>query len=162
MYPSPIFSIINSGQSCFMYTPAFPPHIFFFNKFIHFIYFWLHWVFIAARGLSLVAASGGQSSLQCAGLSLQWLLLLPSRGSRCAGFSSCGMWALERRLSSCDAQAQLLRGMWDPPWPGLEPVPPAPAGGFSTTAPPGKPPPRIFLRKSHIHHFIHKYFSIYL
>ena len=24
-----------------------------------FIYFWLHWVFIAAPGLSLVAASGG-------------------------------------------------------------------------------------------------------
>ena len=24
-----------------------------------FIYFWLHWVFVAARGLSLVAASGG-------------------------------------------------------------------------------------------------------
>ena len=29
--------------------------------------------------------------------------------------------------------------MWDPPRPGLEPVSPALAGGFSTTAPPGKP-----------------------
>ena len=28
-----------------------------------FIYFWLRWVFVAARGLSLVAASGGYSSL---------------------------------------------------------------------------------------------------
>ena len=28
------------------------------NVFILFIYFWLCWVFIAARGLSLVAASG--------------------------------------------------------------------------------------------------------
>ena len=44
-----------------------------------------------------------------------------------------------RRLSSCGSRAQLLRGMWDPPRPGLEPVSPAPAGGFSTTAPPGKP-----------------------
>ena len=35
--------------------------------------------------------------------------------------------------------AQLLRGTWDPPRPGLEPVSPALAGGFSTTAPPGKP-----------------------
>ena len=26
-----------------------------------FLYFWLHWVFVAARGLSLVAASGGYS-----------------------------------------------------------------------------------------------------
>ena len=44
-----------------------------------------------------------------------------------------------RRLSSCGSQAQLLRGMWDPPRPGLEPVSPALAGGLSTTAPPGKP-----------------------
>ena len=43
------------------------------------------------------------------------------------------------RLSSCGSRAQLLRGMWDPPRPGLEPVSPALAGGFSTTAPPGKP-----------------------
>ena len=45
-----------------------------------------------------------------------------------------------RRLSSCGSQTQLLRGMWDLPRPGLEPVPPALAGRFSTTAPPGKPP----------------------
>ena len=44
-----------------------------------------------------------------------------------------------RRLSSCGSRAQLLHGMWDPPRPGLEPVSPALAGGFSTTAPPGKP-----------------------
>ena len=42
-------------------------------------------------------------------------------------------------LSSCGSRAQLLRGMWDLPRPGLEPVSPALAGGFSTTAPPGKP-----------------------
>ena len=43
------------------------------------------------------------------------------------------------RLSSCGSRAQMLRGMWDLPRPGLEPVSPAPAGRFSTTAPPGKP-----------------------
>ena len=32
---------------------------FFFNKFILFIYFWLGWVLVAVRRLSLVAASGG-------------------------------------------------------------------------------------------------------
>ena len=48
------------------------------------------WVFVAARGLSLVVASGIYSSLQCAGFSLWWLLLLQSSGSRHAGFSSCG------------------------------------------------------------------------
>ena len=43
------------------------------------------------------------------------------------------------RLSNCGSRAQLLRGMWDLPRPGLKPVSPALAGGFSTTAPPGKP-----------------------
>ena len=37
------------------------------------------------RGLSLVVASGGHSSLRCAGLSLSWPPLLRSTGSRCAG-----------------------------------------------------------------------------
>ena len=49
-----------------------------------------------------------------------------------------------RRLSSCGSRAQLLRSMWDPPRPGLEPVFPALAGRFSTTAPPGKPKEAIF------------------
>ena len=44
-----------------------------------------------------------------------------------------------RRLSSCGSRSQLLHGMWDLPRPGLEPVSPALAGRFSTTAPPGKP-----------------------
>ena len=76
-------------------------------------------------------------------------------------FSSCGKWGplfiavhgpltiaaslvaehrlQTRRLSNCGSRAQLLRGMWDPPRPGLEPGSPALAGRFSTTAPPGKP-----------------------
>ena len=76
-------------------------------------------------------------------------------------FSSCGKWGplfivvhgpltimaslvanhrlQTRRLSSCGSRAQLLRGMWDLPRPGLEPLSPALAGRFSTTAPPGKP-----------------------
>ena len=70
-----------------------------------FIYVWLHWVFVAVRGLSLVASSGGYSSLWCVGFSLRWLLLLQSTGSRHVGFSSCGSGALERRLSSCGTWA---------------------------------------------------------
>ena len=76
-------------------------------------------------------------------------------------FSSCGKWGplliavcrpltiaaslvaehrlQTRRLSSCGSWAQLLRGMGDLPRPGLEPMSPALAGRFSTTAPPGKP-----------------------
>ena len=40
-----------------------------------FIYFWLCWVFVSVRGLSLVVASGGHSS---------------SRASHCRGLSCCG------------------------------------------------------------------------
>ena len=53
-----------------------------------------------------------------------------------------------RRLSSCGARAQLLRGMWDLPRPGLEPVSPALAGGFLTTAPPGKPCNLVFYARN--------------
>ena len=51
-----------------------------------------------------------------------------------------------RRLSSYGSRAQLLRGMYDLPRPGLEPVSPALAGRFSTTAPPGKPQGSALLR----------------
>ena len=91
-------------------------------------------------------ASGCHSSLRWAGLSLRWPLPLGAwaLGTRASvvvahRLSSCGSQALERRLSSCGTQAQLLRGMWDLPGPGLDPVSPALAGWFSTTVPPGKP-----------------------
>ena len=59
---------------------------FFFLNFIYlFIYFWLCWVFVSVRGLSLVAASGGHTSSQCAGLSLSRPPLLQSTGSRRTG-----------------------------------------------------------------------------
>ena len=77
--------------------------------------------FYCCVGFSLAAVSGVYSSLQCAGFSLQWLLLLQSMGSIVNG-----------------AQSQLLRGMWNLPRPGIEPMPPALAGRFFTTEPPGK------------------------
>ena len=45
------------------------------------ISFWLHRVFVAVLRLSLVAVSGGYSLVVGLGLSLWWLLLLPSMGS---------------------------------------------------------------------------------
>ena len=84
---------------------------------------------------------------------------LPRRGARALGarpsaavarrLSSRGPRAPERRLRSCGARAQLLRGMWDPPGPGLEPASPALAGGFLTTVPPGKPH-RNFLKECNL------------
>ena len=49
-----------------------------------------------------------------------------------------------RRLSNRGSRAESLRGMWDPPRPGLEPASPASAGRLPTTAPPGKPHSNIF------------------
>ena len=64
----------------------------FLSLFLSFIYyyFWLHWVFVATRGLPPAVASRGYSSLWCAGFSLRWLLLSQSTGSRYTGFSICG------------------------------------------------------------------------
>ena len=59
--------------------------IFFFNFIYLFLYLWLCWVLVSVRGLSPVAASGGHSSSQCAGLSLSRPLLLRSTGCRRAG-----------------------------------------------------------------------------
>ena len=75
------------------------------NRFIYLFYFCLSWVFVAVCRFSLVVANGGYSSLQCAGFSLRWLLLLRSMGSRHAGFRSCGSRALEHRFSSCGTPA---------------------------------------------------------
>ena len=71
---------------------------FFLLKIYLFLYIWLCRVFVPARGLSLVAASGGHS-VQCAGFSLWRLLLLWSEGSECG-------------LSGCGAGASLPHGMW--------------------------------------------------
>ena len=72
-----------------------------------------------------------------------------AQASHCGGFSCCGVRALgtralEHRLSSCGSRAQLLRGMWDLPGPGVEPMSPALAGRFLTTAPPGEAPGILF------------------
>ena len=57
------------------------PRDLFFNKFIYLsIYFWLRWVFIAAHGLSLVAASG--ATLRCGARASHGGFLLRSTGSR--------------------------------------------------------------------------------
>ena len=53
-----------------------------------------------------------------------------------------------RRLSNCGSRDQSLRGMWDLPRPGLEPMSPALAGRFSTIAPPGKPRHIFFIHSS--------------
>ena len=106
----------------------------------------MRWVFVAMCGLSLVVESGatprcGARASHCGGFSCcgaQALSVQASVFVVCA-LSSCGLQALEHRLNSCGARAWLLRGMWDLPGPGIKPASHALAGGFLTTAPPGKP-----------------------
>ena len=116
------------------------PLLFFFFFFL--IYFWLCWVFVSVRGLSLVVASGGHSSSRCVGLSLSWPLLLWSTGSRRTGSvvvahgpscsAACGIFPAQG-LNPCplhwQADSQPLRHQGSPlptsidlpkasPWPG--------------------------------------------
>ena len=81
-------------------------HIFLRAAHVFFVSFWLRWVFVAARRLSLVAASRGYSS-HCGGFSCCEARALGTRASAIAarGLSSCGSRALEHRLSSCGARA---------------------------------------------------------
>ena len=80
-------SIRHEGQNKPWKITIWSCFVFFFNfLFIYlFLYLWLCWVFVSVRGLSPVAASGGQSSSRCAGLSPSRPLLLRSTGSRHAG-----------------------------------------------------------------------------
>ena len=124
--------------------------------FLIFIIFKIYFFYLfnfGCIGFSLLHASCLQ--LQRAGATLH----CSAQTSHCSGFCCCGAqalgarasvvvehglssWAsqaLEHRLSSCGTWSQLLHGMWDLPEPGLEPMSPALAGGFLTTAPPRKP-----------------------
>ena len=87
-----------------------------------FYYFWLHWVFVAVTGLSLVAASRTTLS----GCSA-W-------ASHCGGFS-CRTWTLESLgFNSCVAACGVTSEA------GIKPMSSALAGGLLTTGPPGKSP----------------------
>ena len=116
--------------------------LFFLN---YFIYFWLCWVllrvgFLQLRRVGATLPCSARASY-CGGFSCcgaqavgAWASVVAARG-----LSSCGSRALERKVGSCGTRASLFRDMWDLPGPGIEPMSHALAGGFLTTAPPGKP-----------------------
>ena len=113
-----------------------------------FIYLWLCLVLASVRGLSPVAASGGHSSSRCAGPSLPRPLPLRSTGSRRAGSATVA------HGPSCSAACGILPDQGSNPCPPhwqADSQPPrhqgSPAGGFLTTAPPGKS--LVFLKSSY-------------
>ena len=90
------------------------------------IYFWLHWVFTAAHGLSLAAASGGCSLVGVHRLLIVLASLVIEHSVQRARASAVAV----RRLS-CPS-------MWNLPRPGVKPVAPELAGRLPTTGPLGK------------------------
>ena len=106
---------------------------FFFPNESFFMYLFIYSFFLAVLGLRFCARAFSSCGEQGP-------LFIAVRGPLTIAASLVAEHRLQtRRLSSCGSWAQLLRGMWDFPRPGLEPVSPALAGRFSTTAPPGKP-----------------------
>ena len=100
--------------------------------FKHFLFFYF-FIFMAVLGLRFCARAFSSCGKRGP-------LLTAVRGPLTIAASPVAEHRLQTcRLSNCGSRAQLLRGMWDPPRPGLEPMSPAPAGRLSTTAPPGKP-----------------------
>ena len=109
------------------------------NQFFLFLKFYLFILFMAVLGLRFCARAFSSCGKRGP-------LFIAVRGPLTVAASPVAEHRLQtHRLSSCGSWAQLLRGMWDPPRPGLEPVSPALAGRLSTTAPPGKPPNPIFI-----------------
>ena len=107
--------------------------IYLFIYFLFFYYLFFFFLFLAVLGLRFCVRAFSSCG--------EWgPLFIAVRGPLTITASLAAEQRLQTlRLSSCGSRAQLLHGMWDLPRPGLEPMSPALAGGFSTTAPPGKP-----------------------
>ena len=127
---------MKEGSFFSTFSPSFIfVDFFFFNLFIYlFIYFWLCWVFVSMRGLSLVAGSGGHSSSRCAGLSLSRPLLLRSTGSKRAGS------VVVAHGPSCSAACGIL------PDQGSNPCPPHWQADSQPLHHQGSPKKRLFKR----------------
>ena len=122
IFHSPMFLLFQPSELFF----------FFLISIYLFIYFWLCLLGLCARALRSCCERGP--------------LFIAVRGPLTIVASLVAEHKLQtRRPSNCGSRAQPLRGMRDPPRPGLEPMFPAPAGGLSTTAPPGKPQPSELL-----------------
>ena len=122
-------TIIDYGNRCFEF---YTNHEATFYFLILFIYLFIY-LFLAVLGLRFCARAFSSCG--------KWgPLFIAVRGPLTIVASLVAEHRLQtRRLSNCGSRTQLLCGMWDLPRPGLEPVSPALAGRFSTTAPPGKP-----------------------
>ena len=123
------------------YNASFLKCVFIVVFFFIYLFFYFFYFFIFGCAGSSVRARALSSCGKWGPLliAVRGPLFIAVRGPFIAAPPAAGHRPQTRRLSSHGSRAQPLRGMWDLPRPGLEPVSPAPAGRFSTTAPPGKP-----------------------
>lgn len=95
---------------------------FFYHNFTYLPLFGCYGSLLPCKGFSLVEASRG-----CSWLRVWSAPGLASLAVDCrfwaVAFSSCGLRSLECGLSSCDAWAELPRGVWGIPGPGVDPCP---------------------------------------
>ena len=114
-------------------------HSFTFSKYQFFCFVLFIYLFMAVLGLRFCARAFSSCGKRGP-------LFIAVRGPLTVAASLVAEHRLQtRRRSNCGSRAQLLRGTWDLPRPGLEPMSPALAGRLSTTAPPGKPPSTNFM-----------------
>ena len=124
--------LYSQGQVCCLNTDFTTLTLFFF--FLIFIYLFIYfYLFLAVLGLRFYARAFSTCGKRGP------LFIVVHRPLTIAASPVAKHRLQTRRLSSCGSWAQLLRGMWDLPKLGLEPVSLPLAGRFSTTAPPGKP-----------------------
>ena len=98
----------------------------------------MHWAFVAVRAFSSCGAWGGGVTLRCSAWAScrgdfscgTQVLDAQASGAATLGPCSCSLLALEHGLRIWGTQAELLRGMWDLPRPGIRPLSAALAGGF--------------------------------
>ena len=121
----------------------------FLKKFIYLcIQFWLRWVFLAVRGPSLSCREQGLLFIAVHGLFIAVASLVAEYGLQARGLQQLwhvGSVVVARGLQSTGTvvvvhglSCSVACGIF--PEPGLEPMSPALAGRFLTTAPPGKSP----------------------
>ena len=119
------------------------------------VFILLCWVFIAAWACLSLRKVGATSSYSAQISLCDGFSCLGARALGPDGFSSCGSWALERRLNSCSRWARLIHSMWGLPGSRIEPMSPALAGGFFATGPPGKPSIQVSYLISYDKYFPH-------
>ena len=121
------------GLSTLPFSLLSPSFFFFLNFFLGLFIYLFVYLFMAVLGLRFCARAFSSCG--------KWgPLFIVLRGPLIIAASLIEEHRLQtRRLSNCGSRVQLLRGTRGLPRPGLEPVSPALAGRFSTTAPPGKP-----------------------